>query len=321
MLLLTHQITENTIGGGPIGWVSDYIAFENADFGSAISEIEIKVRSNPEMPGKWRKRMFFPGILSSQIPQPESHQHATFRRKAKKLIIHWMTQHLTEYEMEKHNYPNATQDLFWRAAADVYDALDWGLHARLKPADDFDISACLAWVQSTQTESDQTNTEFRHNLAIRSKKSKRLITNIHMQAKIKTDWAVLHPDAAALLSHPNLWNETDPRMPQGNPFGQGISNHFDYYASLSLSETLKSFHATSYEDADQDSDRVRALQIELGLVFAHIKKRGTVAPDMVNALKKRMGVEAKRANSFWVHRSKYGRSSHFAWMQNYLDGF
>ena len=49
MILWTFQQTERSAGGGPIGWVGDFLGYPERNFGSALSDIEVTIYSNPDI--------------------------------------------------------------------------------------------------------------------------------------------------------------------------------------------------------------------------------------------------------------------------------
>lgn len=131
----------------------------------------------------------------------------------------------------------------------------------------------------------------------------------------------MHEDAAYLLYHPDLWNDADERMPHGNQLGKGILKNFDYYEKTSLNDILTDLGLSTYDNAVVYDDKIKALQVELALAFAHIKKRGDVPVSLADGLIRKMKLESNNKNSFWVHRSRHGVNSHFHWMFNYLEDF
>lgn len=321
MIFWTFQQTERTTGGGPISWVSDFIAYKETSFGEAINRLEVTVFSNPEpikisnRPVSKSQERGFGQARDVKLPS------VVYRKKEKKLRIKWRSQHLTEDEMEIFGYQNATTSVFIRAVHDVHDALNWGLNERLSARDDFDISGCLGWVKEAQTQAPKKDGDLRSILFDRSKLYLHLVRTNHFHNEIDVDWSSMHKNAAHLLYHYDLWNETDARMPHGNVFGKGILEHFDYYEKMPLAEILSSLGMVSYNSATTYDEKIKSLQVELAFVFAYIKKRGKVPERLADELVGRMVEEAKNDRSFWVHRSRHGIGSHFAWMFNYLEAF
>ncbi len=320
MLLRTFQQTERSVGGGPIGAVADFVAYREIDFGDAIGELEVTVYSNPEI-GKSN-----PGLISRLrfrgIKQPHGVKlpSAVFRKKERTLRIKWQSRNLAENEMESFA-ATMTNSIFVRAVQDVHDALEWGLNQRLTKEDDFDISGCLEWVKAAQIQAPTDEEDLRAVLSHRSEKYLHLVRTKHFHEKFDLDWSSMHEDAAYLLYHPDLWDDADERMPHGNQLGKGILKNFDCYENVSIDDILSSLGLQPYEDAAVYEDKIKALQVELALVFAHIKKRGTVSTSLTDALIRKMKLEAKNKKSFWVHRSRHGIGSHFQWMCNYLEDF
>ena len=243
-----------------------------------------------------------------------------FRRKEKKLHIKWQSQNLTEDEMEVLAGP-ANHSVFVRAVQDVYDALVWGLNERLTTKDDFDISGCLSWVKNAQAQAPLDGKDLRSALCARSKMYLHLVRTTEFHRVIDIDWSSMHKDAAYLLYHRELWNGADERMPHGNVLGKGILENFVFYEKMSVDEILLSLGLQPYENAKTYEAKIKALQVELAFVFAHVKKRGVVQSDLVDELIRRMNIEAKNRRSFWVYRSRHGVGSHFSWMCNYLEDF
>ncbi len=319
MILWTFQETARSSGGGPISCVSDFVSYQEVNFGIAIRDLKVTVYSNPENIGK--------GPISKLRSNREGKTHdvftpsVVFRRKEKTLRIKWQSRNLSEDEMEVLGWQNVTTSIFNRAVQDVYDALNWGLNEYLSERDDFDISGCLDWVKAAQNNAPANDDNLRSILSARSKLYVHLIRTKHFHQKIDIDWSLMHEDAAYLLYHPELWNDTDPRMPHGNVWGKAILSNFDYYKKMSVGEILSGFKMDSYEDAATYDGKIKALQVELALVFAHIKKNGFVSDALVDALIRQLIVEAENEKSFWVYRSRHGVFSHFSWMCDYLEAF
>lgn len=246
--------------------------------------------------------------------------NVVYRRTEKKLRIKWQTKNLSESEMEDWG-ATVSRAVFVRAVQDVYEALEWGLNARLTKKDDFDVSACLNWVKEAETQAPSNDSDLQSLLSVRSEQHLHLIRTRDFHKRFDIDWSTMHENAAHLLYHPDLWNDTDARMPHGNVLGKGIIENFDYYETMSVDDILTSLGLGLYQSSIVYDDKVKALQVELAFIFAHIKKRGTVPADLTDALIRKMNVEAKNGNSFWVHRSRHGVNSHFAWMCNFLEAF
>ncbi|MEP1696932.1 MAG: hypothetical protein ABJJ69_10380 [Paracoccaceae bacterium] len=320
MILSTFQKTGRSAGGGPIGEVSEFLGFQERDFGSALSDFEVTVYSNPDI------RHSDEGVLAKlrgrgvRIPHEVPLPNVVYRRSEKKLRIKWQTQTLSEAEMEDWS-AKASHPVFLRAVQDVYEALKWGLNARLTNKDDFDVSACLNWIKEAETQAPSNDSDLQSLLSVRSEQYLHLIRTKNFHKKFDIDWNAMHKNAAYLLYHPDLWNDTDARMPHGNVLGKGILENFVYYEMMSVDDILTSLGLGPYQTSTSYDDKVKALQVELAFIFAHIKKRGTVPVDLTDALIRKMNIEAKNRNSIWVHRSRHGVGSHFAWMCNYLEGF
>ena len=320
MILWTFQETKRSRGGGPVSSVADFVAYQEINFGDAIKTLQVTIYSNPEI------KIRNPGLLS-RLRYPDFNEQpdvnlpsVVFRRKEKALRIKWQTQHLTEEEMEAFA-GSLTNSIFVRAVQDVCDALEWGLNRRLKKHDDFDIAGCLGWVKAAQIQAPKDNEGLRSVLSRRSKEYLHLVRTKNFHSKFDVDWNSMHDDAAYLLYHPDLWNDADERMPHGNQLGKGILNNFEYYENTSVNDILTNLGLTAYEEAPVYEDKIKALQVELALAFAHIKKRGTVHTSLADGLIRRMKLESKNKKSFWVHRSRHGIGSHFRWMCNYLEDF
>ncbi|KJZ18822.1 hypothetical protein [Loktanella sp. S4079] len=321
MIFWTFQQTEWAIGGGPIAWVGDFIGYKESNFGQAINSLEVTVFSNPQ-PQEFRKPPNS-SLRRKGIRQPHEAKlpSVVYRKKERKLGIKWQSQNLTEDEMEISGWQNATRSVFIRAVRDVHDALAWGLNERLSGRDDFDISACLEWVKVAQVHVPTTDEDLRSVLSRRSEEHLHLVRTKDFHKKFDIDWSSMHEDAAYLLYHPDLWNDTDERMPPGNQLGKGILKNFDYYENTSLIGILTSLGLSTYDNALVYDDKIKALQVELALAFAHIKKSGDVPETLTDELIRKMKLESNNKNSFRVHRSRHGVNSHFHWMSYYLEKF
>lgn len=315
MILSTFQETELSAGGGPISYVADFIAYKEVDFGPAIQSLEVTVFSKPDSTGG--------RLRGRDIRQPHDVKlpSVTYRKKGKKFQIKWQSQNLTEDEMLILCLPDMTTSVFIHAVQDVYDALEWGLNKRLSDRDEFDISGCLDWVKAAKTQAPSNDKDLRSVLSVRSEQYLHLIRTHDFHQRFDIDWSSMHEDAAHLLYHPELWNETDARMPHGNVLGKGILDNFTYYEHISIDEILSQLGLRSFEAATVYDDKVKALQVELAFVFAYVKKRGMVPEALADELIRRMMLEMKNKKSFWVYRSRHGTSSHFVWMYNYLEAF
>lgn len=321
MILRTFQETEWSAEGGPISWVSHFIAYKEANFGDAIQSLEVTIFSNPPISksdqgpvSKLRRR----GVWQ---PHSVKLPSVVYQKKEKKLRIKWQSQNLTEDEMEIINSQNATNSVFVSAVQDVHNALVWGLNERLTERDDFDICGCLDWVKDAQNQAPTNDADLRSVLSFRSEMYLRNVRTKNFHERFDIDWASMHENAALLLYHPDLWNDSDARMPHGNILGKGILAHFSYYEKMSVDEILSSLGLKTYDSRMSYEEKIKALQVELSFVFAHIKKRGVVHRGLADALIRHMTVEAKNKKSFWVHRSRHGVGSHFSWMYNYLKDF
>lgn len=292
-----------SFGGGPASWVASYLGYEAPSFGKDLEEIQITLISSS-------KRF----LLKPKLTEPK----VLFRRNSKTLYVDWPFTRLEIDEITPDYLNQTTQDKFKCALEDIYEALDWALNKRIKPKDDFDIASCMDFFANARKITHATDDDYRKELKLRDEKYTTQLRTHSMHQKIDTDWDVLHPDAAHLLFHPDLWSETDPRMPQGNEFGKYVLINFNDLHGLPLSDVLEKVGLKPYEIAAGKDQKTQALQTEIGLIFAYIKKTGTVSPNMVRDLLDRMEMEDRVKNSFWVYRAKGETSSHFQWMQYYL---
>mgnify|MGYP001110168715 CR=1 FL=1 len=301
----THT-TPTTFGGGPASAVASYLGNNVDTFGAGVEEIQVSL-------------ITLSNGFDGSVQQPEP--RVLFRRKAKTIFIDWPCTHTTPVESQDYSLQNLTQKTFMKAVQDVHDALSWGLPKRIKKTDDFDTVACLKLIRSGMEINFPTEEAFREELYHRDEQYTKHLRTQSMHKKINIDWSQYHPDAAHLLHHPELWNETDPRMPHGNDFGKHILNNFDTFNDLPLSDVLKKLGLKPYETTSTSTHKNQALQAEVGLIFSYIKITGSSPSQMTDDLLDRMVIESSVERSFWIHQSRLGTGSHFDWMQFYLNDF
>lgn|GEM_PF-3255754 len=302
--------TNRSWGAGPASDIGHLLTQQMADFGSALSEIEIHlvhVGSVTTTNETMEKYGIVPARLSQFSPL-YAQESAKFARARKQLKVEWPSRRVNPDEVFKFLGPDLTIDLFDRCFSEVFDALDWALAVTLKPKDAFDPYAFMAWLHVQKDRRFASDEDLRTDLATHRKAASRALDAIDPWAERESDRSRILARALELLDEPRDWSREDDFSPHGNDTGNDIWLSWSEYRRCSP-ERASAALGVRVPIGPDDDEQIWShwVQVHLALAFGHIKTKGT-CPEPLRALT--LGViatEKRRAATLadWKHREDW----------------
>lgn len=252
--------------GGYPSYIGTWLSTLHPSFGEAISEIYLTVAYN----GRMTDHRGIPAIdLSNTV---------RFERKRGRYNITWVSSRCTPDSRFGIRADSITVRQWEDGFADVHDALSWGLAQRLKPQDDFGVSAFLDWVNAHRARKFESDEALRTHISKVHESQKKQIA---AQAAadpwrvVDIDWDDMHPDARAILDDPKDWSNSDDFAPHGNDTGADIFARWSDYKALTAEQAAAEIGWGPEFDLNNALCWKDWVEINLALPFGHIKKTGT----------------------------------------------
>ena len=307
--------TNRSEGSWPGQAVGDLLSLARAEFGSAITDIEVILHVIGRVTiAEAQIRAMHPYLPAhmitqdSMVPALRMTSNARFERSRKKLVVNWASYRVEPNEGFSFSPDVLTTDLYERTFSEVFDALDWALAIKIKRSDDFDPFAFMDWLGNERRKTWASDAALRADAAEAHEANKARYDSLDPWEKLDIDWLKLAANARDILNDPRDWSQGDDFSPHGNDTGADIWASWSEYSRCSP-ERASAALGVRVPTGPDDQDHIwwHWVEVHLALAFGHIKKKGS-CPDALRAQTLAViRAEKRRAAplSDWKHRDDW----------------
>lgn len=276
--------TNRSHGAGLATSIGELLSEDPPDFGEGLECIDLTMLHNGRVNTGAEGFMRQIGIdwlptsfvsSASDFPPLNDPPRLRFERKRRRLSIDWVSERVLPDEVCGYFLKTLTTDFYERVFDDVIDALAWGFAERIKPSDQFDTEACLAWVRDIRGQKFESDKMLRARLERANAISKARYAAMDPWEKLDIDWSKYASNARDILDEPRDWFQGDEFSPHGNDTGADILAEWHVFRDLTPDTATWQLEMEVPTGPNDEFAWWHWVEVHLALAFGHIKKSGT----------------------------------------------